>query len=106
MPFPKNVGLLFFNEDPTRFFPATQIDIVHFPQGTDADQFSEKTFIGPLGRITRDALTYIQNHYLRETVIKHPNRAEAERFGITPTRQSKKQSSMPSITALTKSASR
>ena len=106
MLFPKNVGLLFFNEDPTRFFPATQIDIVHFPQGTDADQFSEKTFIGPLGRITRDALTYIRNHYLHETVIKHPNRAEAERFGITPTRQSKKQSSMPSITAPTKSASR
>ena len=84
MLFPKNVGLLFFNEDPTRFFPATQIDIVHFPQGTDADQFSEKTFIGPLGRITRDALTYIQNHYLHETVIKHPNRAEAERFWNYP----------------------
>lgn len=82
--FPKNVGLLFFNENPTRFFPATQIDIVHFPQGADADQFSEKTFIGPLGRITRDALTYIQNHYLHETVVKHPNRAEAERFWDYP----------------------
>ncbi len=29
--FPKNVGLLFFNEAPHRFFPATQIDVVWFP---------------------------------------------------------------------------
>ena len=32
-PFPKNVGLLFFNEEPHRFFPATQIDVVFFPEG-------------------------------------------------------------------------
>ena len=30
---PKNVGLLFFNEDPYRFFPTTQIDVVWFPEG-------------------------------------------------------------------------
>ncbi|HEY5087759.1 MAG TPA: ATP-binding protein, partial [Gemmatimonadaceae bacterium] len=29
-PFPRNVGLLFFNEEPFRFFPATQIDVVYF----------------------------------------------------------------------------
>jgi len=27
-PLPRNVGLLFFNEEPQRFFPATQIDVV------------------------------------------------------------------------------
>jgi ATP-dependent DNA helicase RecG len=32
-PWPKNVGLLFFNEAPERFFPYTQIDVVWFPEG-------------------------------------------------------------------------
>lgn len=32
-PWPKNVGLLFFNQAPDRFFPYTQIDVVWFPEG-------------------------------------------------------------------------
>ncbi len=32
-PFPKNVRLLFFNDSRHRFFPATQIDFVYFPEG-------------------------------------------------------------------------
>jgi len=32
-PRPKNVGLLFFTDEPQRFFPATQIDVVWFPDG-------------------------------------------------------------------------
>ena len=31
-PWPKNVGLLFFNETPDRFFPYAQIDVVWFPR--------------------------------------------------------------------------
>jgi ATP-dependent DNA helicase RecG len=81
---PKNVGLLFFNEEPYRFFPATQIDVVWFPEGAGGDRFDEKSFKGPLARITREALDYIQRNYLRETVVKHPDRAEAERFWNFP----------------------
>lgn len=83
-PLPKNVGLLFFNDEPGRFFPATQIDVVWFPEGASGDRFDEKTFKGPLARITREALDYIQRNYLRETVIKHPDRAEAERLWNFP----------------------
>ena len=50
---PRNVGLLFFNEEPRRFFPATQIDVVYFPEGPGGDQFDEKVFVGPLSQITR-----------------------------------------------------
>ena len=82
--FPKNVGLLFFNEHPEQFFPATQIDVVYFPEGAGGDRFEEKVFKGPLGRITQDALTYIHNLYLKEGVIKHPDRPEAERFWNFP----------------------
>ncbi len=79
MVFPKNVGLLFFSDRPERFFPATQIDVVWFPDGAGGDQFEEKEFKGPLGRMTREALDYIRRNYLKETVVKHPDRAEAER---------------------------
>ena len=77
---PKNVGLLFFNEHPSRFFPVTQIDVVWFPEGAGGDRFDEKTFEGPLARIARDALSHIQANYVKQTVVKHPDRAEAERF--------------------------
>jgi ATP-dependent DNA helicase RecG len=82
--FPKNAGLLFFNDDPRRFFPATQIDVVWFPDGPGGDQFEEKTFSGPLARMTQEALDYIQRNYLKETVIKHPDRAKADRVWNFP----------------------
>ncbi len=31
---PRNVGLMFFNDNPSKIFPQTQIDVVHFPGGT------------------------------------------------------------------------
>ena len=83
-PRPKNVGLLFFNEAPERFFPYTQIDVVWFPEGAGGDRFVEKVFKGPLARLTRWALEYIQGNYLFETVIKHPDRAEATRLWNFP----------------------
>ena len=83
-PWPKNVGLLFFNDTPTRFFPYTQIDVVWFPEGAGGDRFEEKIFKGPLARMTREALGYIQRNFLTETVLKHPDRAEATRVWNFP----------------------
>ncbi len=82
--FPKNVGLMFFNEHPEHFFPATQIDVAWFPDGPGGDKFEEKIFKGPLDRMTRDALSHIERNYLKETVIKHPDRAEADRLWNFP----------------------
>lgn len=83
-PWPKNVGLLFFNETPERFFPGVQIDVVWFPEGAGGNRFDEKIFKGPLARMTREALSYIERNYLHETVIKHPDRAEATRVWNFP----------------------
>jgi ATP-dependent DNA helicase RecG len=83
-PWPKNVGLLFFSETPERFFPASQIDVVWFPEGAGGERFEEKIFKGPLARMTREALSFIQRNFLRETVIKHPDRAEATRVWNFP----------------------
>lgn len=83
-PWPKNVGLMFFSATPERFFPGTQIDVLWFPEGAGGDRFDEKVFKGPLATMTREALAYIQRNYLHETVIKHPDRAEATRVWNFP----------------------
>ena len=82
--FPKNVGLLFFNDRPHEFFPATQIDVVWLPDGPGGDYFEEKEFRGPLSAILRDAMSYIERNFLRETVVKYPHTPEAERFWNFP----------------------
>ncbi len=82
--FPLNVGLLFFHPEPHRFFPVAQIDVIWFPDGPGGDQFTEKTFRGPLHHQLREALGYIERNYLSEIVIKHPDRAEATRVSNYP----------------------
>ncbi len=82
--FPKNVGLMFFNKSPSRFFPATQIDVVYFPDGPGGDHFEEKEFLGPLGEMIRESIDYIDRNYLKQIVIKHPDRPEAERVWNFP----------------------
>lgn len=77
---PKNVGLMFFSLEPQRFFPYAQIDVVQFPDDLGGDKIIEKTFKGPLHQQLRDALLYIRNNIITEQVIKHPDRAEADRF--------------------------
>ena len=57
---PLNVGLMFFNAQPDRFFPQSQIDIVEFPDGAGGDRFFEKIFLGPLEKQLRDALAFMQ----------------------------------------------
>jgi ATP-dependent DNA helicase RecG len=85
MPMPLNVGLMMFNPEPWRFFPVMQIDVVWFPkEGPGGNKFSEKVFKGPIPRMTGDALDYIQRNLITETVIKHPDRAEATRVENFP----------------------
>ncbi|MCK5774463.1 MAG: putative DNA binding domain-containing protein [Thermoplasmata archaeon] len=83
-PFPKNIGLLFFNDEPHEFFPYTQIDVVWFPEGPGGNRFDEKIFKGPIHRITKESLDFIRRNYLKETVVKRPDRAEADRFWNFP----------------------
>lgn len=77
---PKNVALMFFCLEPDKFFPYTQIDVVQFPEGTGGDKIIEATFKGPIHQQLREALQYIRNSVIVEQVIKHPDRAEADRF--------------------------
>lgn len=76
---PRNVGLMFFNESPERFFPGTQIDLVQFPDGVGGDVIDEQTFRGPLHTQIRDCLARLRNLVLKERVTKLPDQAESVR---------------------------
>lgn len=54
--------------------------MVQFPEGEGGDQIIEQIFKGPIHEQLRAALRYIRNVILTEKVVKHPDRAEADRF--------------------------
>lgn len=66
--------------EPDKFFPYTQIDVVQFPDGLGGNDIIEQTFKGPIHQQLRDALQYIRNTIITEKVVKHPDKAEADRF--------------------------
>ena len=76
---PKNVGLLFFSENPEKFFPYTRIEIVHFFDEI-GDRFTEQIFTGSIPQQLKAALLYIKNQVIKEMVVKVPDQAEAIRF--------------------------
>ncbi|MDR2568714.1 MAG: putative DNA binding domain-containing protein [Oscillospiraceae bacterium] len=82
----RNIGILMFSEKPEKFFPYAQIDVVFFrsPEREGSDDFTEKTFKGPIQNQVREALSYIRTMVIEEKVVKFPDRAEANRFYSYP----------------------
>ena len=81
---PRNAGVLFFSDHPSKFLPGAQIDVVIFPKGAGGGELIEKTFAGPIHEQVTSALRYIQNEALQQKVIKRPDRAEATRISNYP----------------------
>jgi len=77
---PRNVGLLFFNDDPHRFIPYARVEIVQFDAMSNGNVINEKVFTGPLQAQLRACFIYIKNNILKEYIIKMPGKAEALRF--------------------------
>lgn len=77
---PRNVGILFFNDEPDQFFPYAQIDVVYFPDDEGGDIIQERIFKGPLDHQLRSALRYIRDSFITERILKIPGQAEARRF--------------------------
>lgn len=72
-----NVGLMFFNDEPQKFFPYSQIELVDLRNGPEGDDMTEQIFKGPIDSIIKSALTYINNILI---VLKTDGQAEAVRF--------------------------
>lgn len=76
---PLNVGLMFFNDSPDKFFPYARIEVVDKPDPT-GEGMTEKIFTGPLDRQLKDSLSYIKNYIIKEKISKVSDAAEAIRI--------------------------
>lgn len=73
---PRNVGLLFFTEEPELWFRGARIEVVQFARSVGGKDFQETVFRGPLHRQLRDCLSYLRN-LTTAHVQKHDDRPEA-----------------------------
>jgi ATP-dependent DNA helicase RecG len=82
----RNIGVLMFSEHPEKFMKdaITELTWFHSPLEEGSDNFTEKTFMGPIHKQIRDALHYIEISVITEKVVKYPDRAEADRFFTYP----------------------
>ncbi len=82
----RNVAAMMFCENPSKFFPYTQIDVVSFPNGKkkDPNNFTEVTFKGSVPHMIKQAMDYIKSNVLKEHVRKVSGRQEAMRFWNYP----------------------
>ncbi len=73
---PRNVALLFFSDNPERFFPGARIEVAQFADDTGGDVIEEKIFDGPLPHQLRRCIDYLRN-FTTAHVQKLDDRADA-----------------------------
>lgn len=80
---PRNIALLFFIDNPEKYFPGARIEIVQFGDDAGGDLIEEKRFRGPLHFQLRQALEYL-NNFSTTMVRKVPDQAVAQRTVAFP----------------------
>jgi ATP-dependent DNA helicase RecG len=58
---PLNVGLLFFSDNPEKWFAGARIEVVQFTADAFGNVQEERIFRGPIHTQIRDCLTYLEN---------------------------------------------
>jgi len=58
---PKNVGLLFFTDDPEVWFSGAKTEVAQFSGGNAGNVIEEKTFRGGLHEQLKAALSFLQS---------------------------------------------
>ncbi len=79
----KNVAAMMFCEEPDKFFPYTQVDIVIFPEGREKnpDNLQEVPSIkGPVPYMIQAALSYLKTNIIKEEIIKVPGKQEPDKY--------------------------
>jgi ATP-dependent DNA helicase RecG len=80
---PINAGLMFFNENPDKFFDRAFIDVV-VRKDDFGKEFSEQRFTGPLNKQLKDAFDFIKNNVIRHEIRKVESRPEAPKISNYP----------------------
>lgn len=74
---PRNVGLLFFSQNPEQWFPGARIELVHFAGDAGGDTLPEVIFSNrPIHEQLRECLAYLENLSVR-MIQKLPGRTQA-----------------------------
>lgn len=79
----KNVAAMMFCENPGKYFPYTQVDIVVFPNGLEQDpnnMIEVPKIIGPVPYMIRATLDYLRTNVIKERIIKPKDAAESIKF--------------------------
>lgn len=58
---PRNVALLFFSNEPARWFRGARIEVVEFPDDAGGNILTEKVFVGPIHHQVRQCLAYLES---------------------------------------------
>ena len=69
----KNVAIMMFCDYPEKFFPVTQVDIVHFPEGSieNPDVMIEAPkIVGPVPKIINETLSYLRTNVIKQQITK------------------------------------
>lgn len=74
---PVNVGLMFFNREPHKFFNRAWIELAIHPDDAGRN-FKTATFKGPLHHQVRNCLAYLRNEVIRTEVRKINGQAESK----------------------------
>lgn len=72
---PKNIGLLFFSDNPERWYRGARIEVVEFNDDAGGNTLTEQTFTGPLHHQLRRCLTWLEGMTTRH-LEKQPNAPE------------------------------
>jgi len=76
---PINAGLLFFSDEPERFFRGAFTEVISYSDFS-GKRFTEKLFKGAIHNQLQSVLNYLKNSVIVEKVIKISDRAKAERI--------------------------
>jgi ATP-dependent DNA helicase RecG len=82
----RNIGVLMFGERPDKLIPGAQIDLVRFhsPEAEGSDDFTAKTFMGPLFKQVRDAMNYLKTTVFDKKTVKISGQMESETYHNYP----------------------
>lgn len=82
----RNVAAMMFCEDPCKFFPYAQVDVVNFPEGKvkNPHNFTEETFKGSVPQMIKNVMSYFRTNVLHETVLKRRHNEESIRYWNYP----------------------
>jgi len=74
---PRNVGLLFFTDNPEEWFRGARIEVVQFAADSSGNVLEERIFRGPLHHQLREAIAYLQG-FSTQHLQKLPDRPEVK----------------------------